>query len=95
MNNNTLKSNSSESADEFILSQALKRDQLATLYKKNRSKVNPLLLIQIPDKSKSDDQDYFRNNIEKFLDKKFGINVKNKKLAVYLSEDKENLGYHK
>ena len=94
LNNNTLKSNSSESADEFILSQAIKkRNQLATIYKKNRSKVNPLLLIQIPDKIKSDEQDYFRNNIEKFLDKKFGINIKNRKLAVYLSEDKENLDF--
>lgn len=71
-------------ADEFVLKEALKtRIELAKRYKEAGSTVNPLLLIQLPDKK------------EGVLDKKeqilsllanLGYTTKNRRLAVYLSE---------
>jgi len=80
----------SKDADELVIEQALKkREELAKLYKKEGSKVNPLVLVQLPDKKgglidKKED-------VIKILEKN-GISEKNHKLAVWLSEDKtENL----
>jgi len=75
-----------KSSDEIVIEQALKkRVELVKMYKKEGSKINPLMLIQLPDKksnliSKKED-------VVKILDKK-GITEKNGKLAIWLSEDK-------
>lgn len=81
-----------EGSDEFILKEALKkREELKNLFEKDGKKINPLLLIQLPDKSKYDNEDTRKEiMIEELLVKKFKIDRK-KKLAFYLSEDKENL----
>ena len=78
-----------KSADEVVLEAALgKRKELVRAYKNERSNINPLILIQLPDKryGVGDKKD----TIVALLKKK-GIAVSNGKLAIYLSEDKENL----
>jgi len=75
-----------KSSDELVIEQALKkRQELAKLYQKEGSEINPLILIQLPDQkgnliNKKDD-------VLKIL-KKLGITEENSKLAVWLSEEK-------
>ena len=75
-----------KSSDELVIEQALKkRQELAKLYEKEGSKVNPLVLVQLPDQkgnliNKKDD-------VLEILRKK-GITEENGKLAVWLSEEK-------
>lgn len=82
-----------EGSDEFVLREALKkREELKKHFEKLGKKINPLLLIQLPDKDRHTNEDTRKENmIEELLAKKFDINRKNGKLAFYLSEDKENL----
>ena len=65
------------------------RQRLAKLFQKEKIKgknpVNPLMLIQLKQKTAKEDDDD-RNEVEKIL-AKHGITYKNKKLAVYLSDD--------
>lgn len=78
-----------KSSDELIIEQALKkREELVKLYKKEKSEINPLVLIQLPDKrsnliNKKDD-------VLKILKDKFKITEENGKLAIWLSEEKTN-----
>lgn len=73
---------------ELILQSALnKRIALEQAYKENNIKVNPLVLIQIPTGNEGEDKQEF---IENFLAKN-DITTENKKLAIWLSEDKINL----
>jgi type III restriction enzyme len=88
------KSIHSELADgqnKFILEQAMaKREDLARTYRENGITVNPLVLIQLPDKKALEDE-IIRKEVEDILKADFGISVKNEKLAVYLSDEKVNL----
>ena len=79
-------------SDEFILEQALaKREELKKHFKAiGKEDINPLLLIQLPDKNNIDFEDK-KEEIEDLLNKRFNINTHNGKLAIYLSEDKRNL----
>jgi len=79
-------------SDEFILEQAIaKREELKRHFEAiGKEDINPLLLIQLPDKSSIDFEDK-KEEIEDLLNKKFKANTDNGKLAVYLSEDKRNL----
>ncbi|PIN89450.1 hypothetical protein COU60_03580 [Candidatus Pacearchaeota archaeon CG10_big_fil_rev_8_21_14_0_10_34_76] len=78
-----------KSSDVLVIEQALKkREELAKLYKKENSNINPLVLIQLPDSrvnliSKKDE-------VIKILKDKFKITEENGKLAVWLSEEKTN-----
>lgn len=75
------------SADELVIEQALKkREELAELYKKVGSNINPLILIQLPDKKSS--LITKKEEVLKILRDKFNITEKNGKLAVWLSEEK-------
>ncbi|GAG97821.1 unnamed protein product, partial [marine sediment metagenome] len=77
----------SKSSDELVIEQALKkREELAKLYEKEGSNINPLILVQLPDQksnliNKKDD-------VLKILKDKFKITEENGKLAVWLSEEK-------
>jgi type III restriction enzyme len=79
-----------ESTNEFIIQEALdKREQIASELKAVGSNVNPLMLVQLPDrKSGLDDM---RADIEAILKNKHGITIENGKLAVHLTENKHNL----
>jgi len=70
----------------YLLEVALeKQAKLVAEYRKINSKVNPLIVIQLPNKSES-----LQADVERYLDT-VGINYFNKKLAVWLSNQKENL----
>ncbi len=87
----TIKSELAGSTDEIVLREALKkREELSRAYKAEGIAVNPLLLIQLPDRRGQADEDR-QMMIMRALKDKHGISVKNGKLAIYLSENKENL----
>ncbi len=78
-------------SDEFILDNALaKRAELKKHFESMEKDINPLLLIQLPDRSNTDFSNK-QEEIEDLLSRKFNINTDNGKLGVYLSEDKRNL----
>ena len=75
------------SADELVIEQALKkREELARLYKKEGTNINPLILIQLPDQKSS--LITKKDDVLKILKDKFNINEANGKLAVWLSGEK-------
>jgi len=81
----------SQTSDQLVLSESIKkREALAEGYRQAGSRVNPLMLIQLPDK-KSEVEEQLMNEVIDFLANDHGITVDNGKLAVYLSESKENL----
>jgi len=79
---------SDKSSDDIVIEEAIKkREELIKLYKKEKTNINPLLLIQLPDSkgnllNKKDD-------VVEILRKK-GITEENGKLAIWLSEDKSD-----
>lgn len=85
-----IKSKGEENTDEFVLRMAIeKREELAKAFQDIGVKVNPLLLIQLPDKQQGEAD--FKDDVVKILEKNHKLTVKNGKLAIYLSEDKTNL----
>ncbi len=80
-----------ERADGFLLKQALaRRQELAAAFTAEGANVNPLLCIQLPDRRTAQDVN-IEENIYKVLNE-LDITVQNRKLAVYLSGEYENLG---
>ena len=82
------------SLNQHLVHLALKkREELAEAYRKIGVNVNPLLLIQLPnDKDKMDkDDDTIKEEVTLYLDTIKNINTTNGKLAVWLSNEKENL----
>lgn len=74
----------------LVLRTALeKRQQIAAALRAESSRVNPLMLIQLPDARGGDEK--VKDEVEKLLSDEHGVSVTNGTLAVYLSEDKENL----
>ena len=89
--NERIKIKLKDGTENFILNEAInKRHVLLDSYKKENKKINPLLLIQLPDR-KTGEEDRLKTEIEVFLKKKHNISIDNGKLAIYLSEDKQNL----
>jgi len=77
-----------KSSDEIVIEEALKkREELVKMYKKEKAKINPLMLIQLPDNRAGLTSK--KEEVIKILDKK-GITEKNGKLAIWLSEDKSD-----
>lgn len=80
----------SDSTDEIVLREALaKREELAKHYKEAGVEINPLLLVQLPDR-RGQTEDEMLRGIERILKDKHNISVANGKLGFYLSEDKRN-----
>jgi len=74
-------------SDTIVIEQALKkREELKKLYKKEKTNINPLVLIQLPDK-KADLVDK-KEAVVKILKDKFKITEENGKMAIWLSEEK-------
>lgn len=77
--------------DILVLEDALKkRAKLQNIYQKIGKNINPLILIQLPDR-RTQEEDALMNKIIEHLDKDHSITTENNKLAIYLSEQKENL----
>lgn len=80
---------SSIKSNEDILIMALrKRTQLQTAYKSLNKDINPLLLVQIPNK-RSNDIINPEDEILEFLSKQ-GLTIQNGEVALWLSEDHRN-----
>ncbi len=82
-------------ATEWLIKEAItKRIELATAYGKLGVKINPLLLIQLPNdnsENNTSDDETIRQEVVACLDATYGINSNNGKLAVWLSGEKTNL----
>lgn len=86
--------NFNDVADEVILGSAIqKRKELCELYKQNQINVNPLLLIQLPSEGEKTSvlDESKMEKIIKTLKEKYDITLDNKKLGIWLSNEKENL----
>lgn len=84
----------SNSADEAILDASIKqREELLAKYAEVESPVNPLVLIQLPSESQSTSAlDKTKlEMVQGYLKEKHGMTVENRRLAIWLSDTKENL----
>lgn len=89
--NMTLKLESQIDRDDFILKESIEqRNKLLKVYKDQNLDINPLLLIQLPDR-KTEQDEKLKENIIMRLDSEFEINTANKKLGIWLDDKKENL----
>lgn len=71
---------------EYLLDLGIKKQsQIKEEFVKNNVAINPLIIIQIPNKSES-----LVESVENYLEKR-GINYNNKELAIWLADRKENL----
>ncbi len=87
----SLKTALANGTDAMVLQLALKkRDELAAAYKAAGININPLLLIQLPDR-KTQQEDQMKEEIVRILKDSYGMTTENGRLAIYLSEEKENL----
>jgi len=78
---------SSKDSDEFIIEQALKkREELAGMYKKEKARINPLVLLQLPNQGRGLENK--KDKIIRMLKDKFKITEENGKLAIWLSDQK-------
>ncbi len=75
-----------DSQQLIMMATYTKREELAKKYKEIGSKVNPLVLIQLPNSNAGED---VRIEVENFLREK-GITEENGKLAIWLSDEKVN-----
>ncbi|MBU4346094.1 MAG: DEAD/DEAH box helicase family protein [Candidatus Omnitrophica bacterium] len=74
-----------KSADELVIESALlKRKWLQLKLKEENTNINPLVLIQLPDKREGMDDK--KISVINILEEKFDITEKNEKLAIWLSE---------
>ncbi len=91
LSGNSLKTKLVDGTDAMVLEEALKkREEIAKAYKEADIEINPLLLIQLPDR-KTQAEDQVKNNVVLILKDKYGMTTENGRLAIYLSGEKENL----
>lgn len=79
-------------SEELVIDAAIKkRQELIRIYRKEKIDVNPLVLIQLPDR-KTNIEDRIRERIESILKNKYKISTEkgNNKLAVWLSGEHVN-----
>jgi len=88
VNENIISKKDAEVSSSEVLKQAfLKRKELKELYEKEETNINPLVLIQV---ANAEEGDVKIEEIERFLENE-NINKDNKKLAIWLSEDKDKI----
>ncbi len=79
----------------YLLDLAIaKRKELKEAYEKEGARVNPLLLIQLPNDNSetlNEGERAIVDMVKTRLDAEYDINVENGKLAIWLSTDKQNL----
>lgn len=86
-----LKSMLAKGSDAMVLEEAIKkRNEIAQAYKEAGININPLLLIQLPDR-KTQQEDLIKDEVVRILKDKHDMTTENGRLAIYLSEEKENL----
>lgn len=81
--------------NDFLLDQALaRREEIKKAYDHLKVRINPLLLIQLPNDDSdnvSADETLIIKSVKERLEKEYGITAANGKLAVWLSDEKVNL----
>lgn len=85
---------SDATADEVVIETALKKQkQLRELYKKQGITINPLVIIQLPSQNQvTSALDRAKIDVVKsILKEKHRVTVENKRLGIWLSDEKENL----
>ena len=88
---NNILSNEQLSSDEIVLREALKkREELLKLYKEIGVNINPLVLIQLPDRQ-SGKKEKLKQEIIRKLESDYNISEENGNLGIWLSEDKTGL----
>lgn len=91
LSGDSLKTTLADGTDAMVLEEGIKkRAEIAKTYKETGIDINPLLLIQLPDR-KTQAEDQVKNDVVRILKDKYGMTTENGKLAIYLSEEKENL----
>ena len=81
-------------ADEVILSASIaKQEELASLYKKAGAKINPLILVQLPNESeKTSALDKTKLEfVQNFLKERYNITTENGLLGIWLADEKKNI----
>jgi len=87
-----IKTQLSGSSEELVIDAALKkRDELLKAYKKEKSDINPLILIQLPDRIGTL-EDRMKEKVISILKNKYNISTEkgNNKLAIWLSGEHIN-----
>ncbi|PIQ82129.1 MAG: hypothetical protein COV76_05155 [Candidatus Omnitrophica bacterium CG11_big_fil_rev_8_21_14_0_20_64_10] len=78
-------------SEELVIETALeKRDAIREAYRKEKTGINPLILIQLPDRRTSL-EDAIKDKVIAVLKNKHRITAENGKLAIHLAKHKENL----
>ena len=89
-----IKTELGEGSEEIVIKEALKkREELLKTYKKEKTDINPLILIQLPDRIGSL-EDTMKEKIIRILKDKYKVSTENGKLAIWLSGEhinKENV----
>jgi len=89
-----IESSLSKSSDELVIDAALKkREELLKAFGKENTGINPLVLIQLPDRI-GQTEDYQKDLVIRILKDKYKISTENGKLAIWLSGEhinKENV----
>lgn len=84
-------------SEELVISQALKKQEdLLNGFKKEKTDIKPLVLIQLPDRI-GNLEDETKNRVIRILKDKYSISTENGKLAIWLSGEhinKENVEKH-
>lgn len=97
LKNGKIKSELKNGSEDLVIKQALKkREEILEAYKKEKTDINPLILIQLPDRIGSS-EDEMRIRVERILKDKYKISTENGKLAIWLSGEhvnKENVEKH-
>lgn len=87
---NKIKTDKNISTDEIVINEAMKkRKEITAAFEKEGVAINPLVLIQLPDR-KSQAEDVVRERVEKILKEKFNTSADNGKLAIWLSGEHIN-----
>jgi len=79
-------------SEELVIGAAIKkREELIRAFKKEKADINPLILIQLPDRI-GQTEDRMRERVERILKDKYNISIEkgNNKLAVWLSGEHIN-----
>jgi type III restriction enzyme len=82
------------SSDEVVIETALKkRGEITKAYQKEKVAINPLILIQLPSQQQATSvlDKHKLERVQEILREKNHISIANGKLAIWLSEEKENL----
>ena len=88
---NNILFNKDLSINEIALREALKkREKLFELYRKKGVNINPLVLIQLPDKQSGKEEE-LKQEVIRILKSSHDISEENENLGIWLSEDKTGL----